>query len=61
MKRNGIQHSTPKQQITKLKSQNLEITNEKFAEAQLLKYGYSNLIKSYREPYTYIKDGRKIY
>lgn len=38
-------------QLEKLKSQNLIISDEAFAISALSRYGYSNLIKSYREPY----------
>ena len=51
-------------QLEKLKSQNLIISDEAFAISALSRYGYSNLIKSYREPYIiryndsiYYKDG----
>lgn len=39
------------EQIKKLKSQNLCIVDEDFAKEHLKLFGYSNLIKSYREPY----------
>lgn len=57
-----IPYSDVKHQIEKLREQGLVISNEKYAEAQLICYGYSNLIKSYREPYV-IKtdDGKKKY
>lgn len=57
-----IPYSAVKHQIEKLREQGLIISNEKYAEAQLICYGYSNLIKSYREPYV-IKtdDGKKKY
>ena len=37
------------------------ILNEDFAKEQLQQCGYSNLIKSYRDPYTLVSNGRKIY
>lgn len=46
-----IVYSTIDGQIEKLKSQKLIINNEKDAKRILKLYGYSNLIKSYREPY----------
>lgn len=57
-----IPYSEVEQQIVKLRNQGLIILDEKYAETQLLCYGYSNLIKSYREPYV-IKtdDGKKRY
>lgn len=53
-----IHYSTPDEQVHKLLSQNLIIKDEKIASAALLRFGYSNLIKSYREPYI-IKSGNK--
>ncbi len=61
MTKEKISYTTPKQQLEKLKQQNLIITDETFAETQLDLCGYSNLIKSYREPYTYMHDGKKMY
>lgn len=61
MANNSISYTTPAQQIQKLKQQGLIIPNEAFAETQLCSCGYSNLIKSYREPYTFIQDGKKVY
>lgn len=46
-----IEYSTVEQQIEKLKSQNLHIEDEEHAKISLSLFGYSNLIKSYREPY----------
>lgn len=56
-----IIYTTPEQQLEKLKSQNLQISNEKFALDNLKTFGYSNLIKSYRDPYTYIENSKKRY
>ncbi len=56
-----IIYTTPEQQLEKLKSQNLQISNEKFALDNLRTFGYSNLIKSYRDPYTYIENSKKRY
>ena len=39
-----IKYSTIEQQIEKLKSQGLVISDESFAKSQLKCYGYSNLI-----------------
>ncbi|MBR4058921.1 MAG: hypothetical protein IKK03_03675 [Lachnospiraceae bacterium] len=47
-------YTTVEEQIAKLKSQNLIISDEAAAKVALTIYGYSNLIKSYREPYTII-------
>ena len=46
-----IQYSTLEYQIQKMKSQNLIIADESIAKAVLSTYGYSSLVKSYREPY----------
>ena len=47
----SIEYTTVWEQIEKLKSQNLIITNDQTAFDMLSSFGYSNLIKSYREPY----------
>ena len=49
------------QQINKLISQGLIINDIDFAKHELQLYGYSNLIKSYRDPYTYTIDNHKRY
>lgn len=54
-----IKYTTIEQQIEKLKSQNLIINNETNAKNRLEAFGYSNLIKSYREPYMFTIDGQK--
>lgn len=56
-----ILYTTPSEQITKLKSQNLIIENEDMAKKALALYGYSNLVKSYREPYMIVSEGKKLY
>ena len=56
MNLHDIKYSTVEQQIEKLKSQGLLISNEAFAKSQLRCYGYSNLIKSYRSPYIIIEN-----
>lgn len=57
-----IPYSEVTQQIEKLESQGLIINDGDFASAQLLSYGYSNLIKSYREPYVIkTEEGKKKY
>lgn len=57
----NIIYTTPDEQLKKLKSQNLIIDNDDSAIAALSTFGYSNLIKSYREPYTITSDNKKIY
>lgn len=56
-----IKYTTPNQQIEKLKSQNLVINDESFAKEALALCGYSNLIKSYREPYFITSETKKTY
>lgn len=56
-----IHYATPENQIEKLKSQNLIIENEDLARNALSLFGYSNLIKSYREPYMIISENKKMY
>lgn len=57
----GIAYTSVEQQIEKLKDQHLIIEDENRAKMMLGLFGYSNIVKSYREPYTFISDGRKIY
>lgn len=52
MNENEIIYSTVDEQIEKLLSQHLIINNIDFAKEQLGLYGYFNLIKSYRDPYS---------
>ncbi len=56
-----IEFSTVEEQIEKLKSQHLIIENEEEAIDALSLFGYSNLIKSYREPYVITSDAGKVY
>ena len=58
---NEIIYTTPAEQIEKLKCQNLIIEDENMAKNTLLLFGYSNLIKSYREPYLIVSEGKKMY
>lgn len=55
----SIQYTTTEQQVDRLERQGLLISDEKFARDSLALFGYSNLIKSYREPYTIMVDGKK--
>lgn len=55
-----IQYTTIDQQIEKLKSLNLTIFDEARAKKSLELFGYSNLIKSYREPYTITSNGKNL-
>ena len=55
-----VNYSSIEHQIEKLKKSNLTIQDEERAYSILSCYGYSNLIKSYREPYAVIcTDGIK--
>ena len=61
MDKTDIKYTTPEQQIEKLKEQHLSIPSDADAKYDLEIYGYSNLIKSYREPYTIVSNNEKIY
>lgn len=61
MKTEKINYTTPDEQIEKLKSQNLFIEDEENAKKALSLFGYSNLIKSYREPYVITSGNKKVY
>lgn len=61
MTNDEIIYTTIEQQIEKLIKQNLIISDEEFAKSQLTLYGYSNLIKSYRDPYIININGKKTY
>lgn len=57
-----IKYIPVEQQVEKLKLQGLIIPDENEAISHLKIYGYSNLIKSYRDPYIVVnKDGEKLY
>lgn len=47
----NIIYTTPEKQIEKLKAQGLIIHDERSASKSLSMFGYSNLVKKYREPY----------
>lgn len=57
----NIPVSTIDEQIDKLKEQRLIIEDEKFARVILSTFGYSNVIKSYRDPYMVFEDDKKVY
>lgn len=57
----NIIYTTPKEQISKLLQQNLIVSDEEFAELVIKQSGYSNLIKSYREPYVFKSNGKKVF
>ena len=61
MNEKNIQYTTIEQQIENLRSQNLIINHEDFAKESLILFGYSNLIKSYREPYTIFSEDKKFF
>lgn len=56
-----IRYTTAEQQIEKLKSQNLIILNEYNAKISLQSFGYTNLIKGYRDPYVVRSNGQITY
>ena len=56
-----IIYTTPEEQVQKLKDQHLIIEDDDAAIHALSSFGYSNVIKSYRDPYTITVDGSKIY
>jgi len=56
-----IKYTTTDEQLLKLKKQGLIINDEQGAKKALNTYGYSNLIKGYRDPYTYTENGKKLY
>lgn len=59
MNNDEICYTTVEQQIEKLKQQNLIIDDKVFAKEALTLFGYSNLIKSYREPYVIFSNDKK--
>ena len=61
MDKDTIFYATVDERIEKLKKQGLIINSLDFARSELALYGYSNLIKSYRDPYTIMSEGSKRY
>ena len=61
MSKDKITYSDVIQQIKKLKAQGLTILDEDFAAKTLRTWGYSNLIKSYRDPYVITINDHKAY
>lgn len=57
----SIPYATLQYQIEKLKNNNLIIEDDDFASKMLGMNGYSNLIKSYRDPYILLANGKKTY
>ncbi len=49
-----IRYSPIEHQVEKLKSQGLIMSDEDYVKALLSQCGYSNLIKSYRDPYIFL-------
>ena len=56
-----IPYTDSNYQLQKLKDNNLIIEDDQFASEMLSVNGYSNLIKSYRDPYILIAKGKKTY
>ena len=61
MENTKIIYAPVESQIEKLKQQGLVISDESAAKDALLQYGYTNLIKGYREPYTLKGEGTLSY
>lgn len=57
----AINYMSIEDQIEKLKSQNLTFFDVDSAKKYLEIYGYSNIIKSYREPYVITSNGKKLF
>lgn len=57
----NLEYTTVEEQIEKLKSQKLIILNEEEAKMNLMAFGYTNLIKGYRDPYIVNFEGIKTY
>lgn len=57
----ALDHSPVDRQIEKLRERKLIINNPDSAKRLLEIYGYSNIIKSYRDPYVIAIDGQKIF
>ncbi len=56
-----IDYTTPKQQIETLKNKGLLFDNEIAAEKRLKRYGYYNIINSYKEPYQILFNNERKY
>lgn len=56
-----IDYTTIKQQIKILKVKGLLFNDERTAQTRLERYGYYNIINSYKEPYQRFYDGKKEY
>ena len=61
MTKDEILYTTTEEQVEKLKSQKLVVPDEEYAKLSLELFGYSNLIKSYREPYVITSGKKKIF
>ena len=59
---NSISYSSIKDQIIKMRAQGLIINDISLAEFVLKTYGYSSVVKSYRDAYVYVdSNGKKLY
>ena len=56
-----IEYTTIDEQLSMLKARNLIINDDDFAAEQLKKFGYYNIINSYKSPYLIEKNGKKLY
>lgn len=56
-----LTYASVDQQIEKLKQQNLIISDEAYVKKILEIYGYSNVVKSYRDPYVITSNNKKLF
>lgn len=57
----AVEYTTIQQQIDSLKQKGLTFDDEENAKGMLQRYGYYNIINSYKEPYQNIVDGKRKY
>lgn len=59
--KNAITYSTAEEQIELLVDKGLSFDNKELAKYNLNRYGYYNIINSYKKPYQIVQDGKKVY
>lgn len=57
----AVEYTTIQQQIESLKGKGLLFANEERAKEKLERYGYYNIVNSYKEPYQNVIDGKRKY
>lgn len=57
----AVEYTTIQQQIDSLKEKGLLFVNEERAKEKLERYGYYNIVNSYKEPYQNVVDGKRKY